>query len=104
MRAVHIGIGHDHYLMISGFIDIEVVAYTRTKGHNHIADLGVLQDLVQPGPLHIEDLAPQGQYGLKMAVSALLGAAAGRLALHDIDLAFAGIGIGAVGQLSRQTA
>jgi len=88
--------------VIPGFVDIEVVAYARSKGNNHIADLGVLKDLVQPGSLHIEYLSPQRQYGLKMAVSALLGAAPGRLALHYVYLAFAGVTIGAVGQLSRQ--
>ncbi len=56
------------------------------EGGDHGPDLLVLEDLVEAGLLDVEDLAPERQDGLEAAVAALLGRAAGRVALDDEDL------------------
>ena len=50
------------------------------------AELLVAQHLIEPLLLGIERLSAQGQDGLKAAVPALLGAAAGAVALNDVEL------------------
>ncbi len=60
------------------------------------------QHLVEAGALDVQDLAAQGQHRLVGAVAALLGAAAGAVALDDEDFAFGGIAFLAVGQLAGQ--
>ena len=59
-------------------------------------------DLVQPRLLDVQDLAAQRQDRLEAAVAALLGGAAGRVALDDVQLAALGVAFLAVGQLARQ--
>ncbi len=57
---------------------------------------------VEAHALDIQDLAAQGQYRLVVAVASLLGAAAGRIALDDEELAFGRIALLAVRQLAGQ--
>ena len=52
--------------------------------------------------LDVEDLAAQGQDGLEVPVAALLGRAAGAVALDDVQLALGRVALGAVGQLAGQ--
>jgi Tfp pilus assembly PilM family ATPase len=52
--------------------------------------------------LDVEDLAAQRQDRLELAVAALLGGAAGRIALDDVDLAQRRILLLAVGELAGQ--
>ena len=61
------------------------------------------QHLVVARLLYIQDLALERQDGLETAVTALLGGAAGRLALHQEQLATLGILLLAVGQLAGQS-
>src|SRR5581483_6583676 len=65
-------------------------------------DLVVLEDLVEARLLDVEDLAAQGEDGLELAVPALLGAAAGRVAFDDVDFAPRGVLAGAVGELAGE--
>src|SRR5204863_8960472 len=65
-------------------------------------DLLVLEDLVDPRLLDVEDLAAQRQHGLCRAVATLLGGTAGGVALDDEDLGQPGILDRAVRQLVRQ--
>ena len=58
--------------------------------------------LVEAGLLHVQDLAPQGQDGLERAVAALLGRAAGGVALDEVQLARSGVALLAVGELAGQ--
>ena len=60
------------------------------------------QHLVQARLLDVEDLAAQGQDGLEASVAALLGRAAGRVALDDVQLAPRRVALLAVGQLAGQ--
>ena len=60
------------------------------------------QDLVEPGLLDVQELAAQRQDRLEPPVAALLGGAAGRVALDDVQLALGGVALLAVGELARQ--
>ena len=103
MGAVDIGVGHDDDLVIAQLVGVELLAPDAgaergDQGH----DLLARQHLVEAGALDVEDLAAQRQHRLVGAVAALLGAAAGAVALDDEDLAFGGIALLAVGQLAGQ--
>ena len=66
------------------------------------ADVLARQDLVEPGLLDVQELAAQRQDRLEPAIAALLGRAAGRVALDQVDLASGGVAFLAVGELARQ--
>ena len=69
---------------------------------DHRADLLAAEHLVEAGLLDVEDLALDRQDRLEAAVPPLLRAAAGRLALDDVDLAQRRIPLLAVGELAGQ--
>ena len=71
---------------------------------DHRLDLVAAQHLVEARLLDVEDLALDRQDRLEAPVAPLLGRAAGRLALDDVDLAERRIALLAVGQLARQRA
>ena len=102
MGAVHVGVGHEHDLVVAGLGEVEVLADAGAHGGDDGLDLDVLERLVQPRLLDVQDLAPDGQDGLEGAVAGLLGRAAGRVALDDEQLRLARVARGAVGQLARQ--
>ena len=60
------------------------------------------QRLVEARLLHVQDLAAQGQDGLERAVAALLGRAAGGVALDQVQLALLGVALLALGELAGQ--
>ena len=60
------------------------------------------EDLVDARLLDVEDLAAQRQHRLGVAVAALLGRAAGGVALDDEQLGERGVLDRAVGELARQ--
>ena len=60
------------------------------------------QDLVEARLLDVQDLAAQRQDRLEPPVAALLGGAAGRVALDDVQLALGRVALLAVGELARQ--
>ena len=60
------------------------------------------EHLVDARLLDVEHLAEHGQDGLEVAVAALLGRAAGRVALDDVQLAALRVALLAVGQLAGQ--
>ncbi len=86
VAAVHIGIGHDDDAPVAQAGQVEVIADAGAEGRDERLDFVVPQDLVQAGALGVQDLAAQGQDGLEVAVAALLGRAAGRVAFHDVEL------------------
>ena len=59
-------------------------------------------DLVEARLLDVQDLAAQRQDRLEAAVAALLGRAAGRVALDDVELAPRRVALLAVGELAGQ--
>ena len=60
------------------------------------------EHLVEARALDVEDLAAQRQHRLEGAVAALLGGAAGRIALDDEEFGFRRIALLAVGELAGQ--
>ena len=89
VRAVHVGVGHQDDLVVPRVLQLEILLHAGADGGDHRPDLLVAEDLVDPGPLDVQDLAAERQDGLERAVAALLGAAAGRVALDQVDLASA---------------
>jgi hypothetical protein len=71
---------------------------------NEGADLAAGQHAVEAGALDVQDLAPQRQDRLIMAVAALLGRAAGRVTLDQEQLGLGGIALLTVGELAGQGA
>ena len=105
MRSVHVGVGHDHDAVIPQLREIEVLAPdAASQGRDHRLDLVAAQHLVEPGLLHVEDLALDGEDGLESPIPTLLGRAAGRLSLDDVDLAARRIALLTIGQLAGQGA
>src|SRR3954471_4690488 len=103
VRAFHVGVRHEDHLVVAGALEVELVAHAGPDRRDERLDLLVAQHLVDARTLHVEDLAAQGQHGLRVAVATLLGRAAGGVALDDEDLAQRGVLDGAVGELARQT-
>ncbi len=68
----------------------------------NVATLLGCDDLVDARSLDVEDLALQRQDRLVLAVAALLGGAAGGIALYEVELAQRGIAFLAIGQLAGQ--
>src|ERR1700729_2661049 len=69
---------------------------------DQVGELGIGDKLVLGGGGDVEDLATQRQDGLGLAVTGLLGAAAGAIALDDEQFRAFGGGVGAVGKLAGQ--
>ena len=65
-------------------------------------DVLAREDLVEARLLDVEHLAAQRQDGLEAPVAALLGRAAGRVALDEVELAPGRVALLAVGQLAGQ--
>ncbi len=101
--AVDVGVRHDDDLVVAQLRQIEVVAADAgAERGDEGADLLARQHLVEAGPLHVEDLAAQRQHRLELAVAALLGRAAGRVALDDEHLGVGRVAVLAFGELARQ--
>ena len=103
MRAVDVGVRHDDDLVVAQLVGVElVVADAGAERRDQRADLLGRQHLVEAHALDVEDLAAQRQHGLEFAVAALLGGAAGRVALDDEQFGFRRIALLAVGELAGQ--
>ena len=103
VRAVDVRVGHDDDLVVAELVDVEVVAPDAgAERGDQRADLLGRQHLVEAGALDVEDFAAQRQHRLELAVAALFGRAAGRVALDDEDLGLGRIALLAVGELARQ--
>ncbi len=104
VRAVHVGVGHDDDLVVARLRDVELVAEAGADRADHGEDLVVGEHLVDARLLDVDDLAAQRQDRLEAAVARLLGRAAGRVALDEVDLAERRVFDGAVGELAGQRA
>ena len=103
VRAVDVGVRHDDDLVIAQFLDREIAcAYARPQGRDHHADLFGREHFVEPGLLHVEDLPLEREDGLEAPVASLLGRAAGRVPLDEIDLGELRIALLTVCQFSRE--
>src|SRR5215218_7640314 len=102
MTSVHVGIGHNDDLVVPGLVEIEALPHTGPYRAYQGLYLGVGEDLVDVGLLHVEDLAAQRQYGLEVSVPPAFGRSACRVALDDVELAPGRVLGRAVGELARQ--
>ena len=103
MGAVDVGVRHDDDLVIAQLVDGEFVgADAGAERGDQRADLLGRQHLVHARAFDIEDFAAQRQHGLEFAVAALLGAAAGAVALDDEQFGFGRIALLAIGELAGQ--
>ena len=108
--AVHVGIRHDDDLVVAGFGGIEAadgfvaLADTGAAGGDEGADFLVGQNLVEAGLLGVDEFAAEREDRLETAVAALLGGAAGGVALDDVELGEGGIAFGAVGEFAGEAA
>ena len=100
--AVDVGVRHQDDLVIAELLDVEVLVDPGAEGRDQRLDLLVLQDLVDPRLLDVQDLAADREDRLVLRVAAGLGRAAGGVTLDDEDLALGGVVRLAVGQLARQ--
>ncbi len=100
--AVDVGVGHQDDLVVAQLVDVELVLHAGAERIDDRLDLPVLQDLVQPGLLDVQDLAADRQDRLGARVSSTLGRATGGVALDDEDLALERVVGRAVGQLAGQ--
>ncbi|CAB4636376.1 unannotated protein [freshwater metagenome] len=87
MLAINIGICHQHNLVIADLLNIEVFPDTSAKGSNHSLNLSISKSTIQSGFLNVQNLAAQGQNRLGLGVTARHCATAGRVALHQKNLA-----------------
>ena len=85
MRAVHIGVGHDDDAFIPQRVGVAVLPRAAAQRLNEIGDFLIGEDLLRAGGRHVQYLAADGQYRLRLAVPRLLGAAARAVALDDED-------------------
>ena len=85
--AVGIGVGEDDDLAVAQPREVEVLAEAAAERGHQIGQLLVLEHLRQRRALGVQHLAAQRQDRLPRAVAALLGRAAGRIALDDEQLA-----------------
>ncbi len=102
MRPVHIRVGHDDDAVVAQLLQVEVLADARAQGRDQRGDLGRGNDLVDARPFHVEDLPLQGQDRLELPVAPLLGGAARRIALDEVELAQRRIALLAIRQLAGQ--
>ena len=105
MRAVDVGVGHDDDPVIAELREVEAVADPLDAGaqrDDQRPHVLAGHDLVQPGLLDVEQLAAEGEDRLESPIAALLGGAASRITLDDVELAAGWIALLAVGQLAWQ--
>ena len=104
VRAVHVGVGHDDDFAVAAFGEVHFVADARADGRDHAADLFVGQHLVFARLVGVDDFAAQREDGLVVADAAAFGAAAGRIALDQVQFALIDLAAGAVAEFAGQAA
>ena len=103
MGAVDVGVRHDDDLVVAQLVGVELLlADAGAERGDQRADLLGAEHLVEARALDVEDLAAQRQHRLVGAVAALLGRAAGRIALDEEDLGLGRVALLAVGELAGQ--
>src|SRR5205085_3911349 len=81
---------------------VEVLADPGAERVDDVAELVVLEHLLERGLLGVEYLAAQREDRLRLAVASLLRGAPGAVSFHDEELADRGVGRAAIGELARQ--
>ena len=104
VRSVDVGIAHDDDLVVAAFGDVLLFADADADGLDHALDFFVGQHLVFAGFVGVDDLAAQRQNGLEIPQPAAFGAAAGRIALDQVQLAAFHFLADAIAQFAGQAA
>ena len=81
---------------------VELVAEPGAQRRNDGVELVVVVDLLLAHLLDVEHLAPEREYGLEAAVAPVLGAAAGAVALDDVQLGERRVALVAVAELAGE--
>ena len=107
VRAIDVGVGHHDDAAVAQAGDIDAVDLVNAvridaDGYRNVVHLVVLEQLVALDFPGVQHLAAQGQHGLGFLVAALLGGAAGRIALDQEDFVAGDVVRFAVGQLAGQ--
>src|SRR3972149_3444387 len=100
--AVNIRVCHENNTMIAEFIVVGLVPYPRSNGDDKIFKFVGVDDLVQAGPLGVEDFAKKRKDGLKSAVTAIFGAAAGGGSFDHEKLGFFGVSGLTIGEFAGE--
>src|SRR3989440_3995603 len=100
--AIHVRVGHRDDFVISHLLGVELLADARADRGDERADLLVLQHLVHPGLLDVQDLPAQRKDRLELPAASLLRGPSCRRTFHDEQLALRGIPLLAVRQLPGQ--
>ena len=100
--AVGVGVHQQDQLVVAQAFDLDVGADAAAERRHQVLQLLVRHHLLQRRLLGVQDLAAQREDRLRLALAALLGRAAGRIALDEEQLALARVGRRAVGQLAGQ--
>ena len=100
--AVAVGVGQEDDLAVAEPGRVVLVVHAATQGADEVGELLVVEHLGLAGLLGVENLASKRQDRLDVAVAALLGRAAGAVALDDEQLGFFGVGAVAVGELAGE--
>ena len=104
MRPIHIGISHDHNLVVTKLRDIKVISISfgesTSKCIDHGLDLRIGKHLVNGCFLHIQDLTSDRKDCLIITVTGSLCRTSRRISLYDKDLTLGRIFLLAVCQLS----
>src|SRR5687768_12234048 len=99
---IDVGVGHDDDPVVAQFRHVEALADASPERDDQWPHVLARKDLVETGLLDVQKLAAQWQDGLEAAVAALLGRAARRVALDDVQLAAGGVPFLAIGQLAGE--
>ena len=100
--AVHVGVRHHDHVVVAELRDVELVENAGADRRDHRLDLGVREHLVDPVALGVDHLPAQRQDRLEGAVAGVLGGAAGRVALDEVELGDLRVADRAVGELAGQ--
>ena len=98
--AVNVGVGHQNNLVITGVFEVKLARDAGSNCGDQSLNFGVLEHLVDPCLLDVEDLAAQRQHGLRVAIAALFCRATGGVTLDYEDFSKRRILDRTVGQLA----
>ena len=104
MRPIHIGISHDHNLVVTKLRNIKVISVSfgesTSECIDHGLDLRIGKHLINSSLLHIQYLTSDRKDRLIITITGSLCGTSRRISLYDKDLALGRILLLAVCQLS----
>ena len=104
MGAVDVGIGHDHDFVVAALGEIDLFADADADGGDHAADFLVGEHFIFARFVGVDDFAAEREDGLVFAEAAPFGAAAGGIALDEVEFAAGDVAAGAIAELAGERA